>query len=249
MEINKTKWQQRCQWLTSPLGQALLAVEGMELSRILPKTRLGRFGLIFHAAPLFDAVVKTRVRDLVCATPEVSHEYPHHLSIVSDPQALPLLENTMSMVFLPHILELTESPEQALAEAVNALTGEGMIVITGFNPTSFWGLKRLWTNDKMPYLGRFVSPNRIRRFLKNNDCQLLKTRTVYYRPPVSCNKVQAWMRFMEVLGRLCWPAFGGAYVIVAQKKMVTLTPMTATWKVKNFLTNKGLIAPTPRSRI
>lgn len=246
--VDKSAWTARCEWLQSPLGQILLNTQALEISRVLPKTRIGRFGLIFHPRPLFTSVLKTRVRELVCLSPTQPHNDRMALHAACDPQALPLLENTISLCVLPHVLEFTQDPVLAIEEAVSVTASNGLIVITGINPTSFWGIKRLWVRNKMPYMGNYISPNRIRRALRAQNCELIRTRTVYFRLPVRRRRVQMFTRFMEVLGRLCWPAFGGAYVIVAQKQTIPLTPLTAKWRVRALLENRGIIQPTPRSR-
>ena len=43
------------------------------------------------------------------------------------------------LILLPHTLELVEDPYAVLREAERVLTGEGCLMICGFNPFSGWG--------------------------------------------------------------------------------------------------------------
>ena len=49
---------------------------------------------------------------------------------------LPFPNQSLDLVVLPHTLELTRDPHQALAEVERVLMPEGRVVILGFNPTS-----------------------------------------------------------------------------------------------------------------
>lgn len=248
--MDKANWVQRCQWFKSTLGQLLIEIEAMELTRKLPKLRVGRFGLLFHDQPIFSGVFNPRIKDLLLVTKASSQDSPA-FSVISDAENLPLLDNSVSLVMLPHVLELVEDPKQTIEEAVNVLTGEGLIIITGFNPFSLWGIRRLFAHKTMPGLGRFISANRVRRWLRDNDCECLSTRTVFYRFPSRSYRWLRATRFLEVLGRFCWPGLGGAYVIIAQKRMLPLMPIKERWRVKELLVAKGVkgvVEPTRRSQ-
>lgn len=261
--LDKNDWLQRCKWLASPLGRTLLAAQTLEMTRLLENRCVGRFGLIYHSHPLFMQIFSSRIEDLICLSPYPNDDpatatslpattsFPS-LNVVSAVECLPFLENTISMIAMPHILEYVANPKDVLCEAVNALTGNGTIIITGFNPCSFWGIRRFLMlpalRSRMPYAGEYIAPGKIRRWLLNEDCQIIKMRSVYFRLPVANQTFQRRSQFMEALGRFCWPAFGGAYVIVAQKLQTPLIPVREGWRMKDLLMSKGVIQPTPRSR-
>lgn len=259
--VDKNNWMQRCRWLATPLGRFLLAAQALEMTRILQDTRLGRFGLVYHPEPLFSQIFSSCVEQLICLAMQnyprcenVFAKKPNTtiLTVASAAESLPFLENTLSMIIMPHILEYVANPKATLREALNALTGNGLIVITGFNPCSFWGLRRFimmpTLRQRMPYNGEYIAPGRIRRWLVNADCQIIKMRTVYFRLPIANNTFQKCTQFMEALGRFCWPALGGAYVIVAQKTQLPYIPVREPWRMKDLLIAKDAIQPTPRSR-
>ena len=59
-----------------------------------------------------------------------------------DFDALPFANQSLDLIVLPHTLEMTRDPHQALREVERVLMPEGRVVIVGFNPTSLWGLRQ-----------------------------------------------------------------------------------------------------------
>src|SRR5271156_4628462 len=58
---------------------------------------------------------------------------------------LPFRSDSIDAIFLPHTLELVEDPYAVLREAERVLTGEGCLMICGFNPWSGWGVRRTFS--------------------------------------------------------------------------------------------------------
>ena len=48
----------------------------------------------------------------------------------------------MDLVTLPHVLELSPNPQQALHEAVRVLEPEGRLILTAFNGAGFWWMRQ-----------------------------------------------------------------------------------------------------------
>lgn len=156
------------------------------------------------------------------------------LSILADFEALPFPANSLDLVVLPHTLELAEDPHQTLREVERVLVPEGKVVITGFNPTSLWGLRRRKEGLAMPGDG----PNRrqpampalhagsellgwwrLRDWLRLLNFELEGGRHGCYRPPL---RTQAWLdrwEWAEGAGARWWPVFGGMYMMVATKRV------------------------------
>ena len=59
--------------------------------------------------------------------------------IVAAPELLPIADESMDLVTLPHVLELSPNPQQALHEAVRVLEPEGRLILTAFNGAGFGG--------------------------------------------------------------------------------------------------------------
>ena len=110
---------------------------------------------------------------------------------------------------------------------------EGEIIILGFNPASLWGLKKYLTRTKnSPWNGNFISPSKIIGWLKLADFQLMHEDMLFFRPPVSEEKIFNKLRFLEWVGRKCYLPFGGIYILTAKAKVIPLTPIKLLWKQK-----------------
>ncbi len=55
-------------------------------------------------------------------------------------EALPFKDRSLDLVLLPHTLERSVDPHQALREVERVLVPEGRVVIAGLNPFSAWSL-------------------------------------------------------------------------------------------------------------
>ena len=51
------------------------------------------------------------------------------------------------------------------------------------------------------------------------------------------------LAMLERLGRRLWPVFGGGYLLVARKRVATLTPIRPRWRARRRLPVNGLVKP------
>ncbi|MCG7924383.1 MAG: hypothetical protein JAY67_02495, partial [Candidatus Thiodiazotropha taylori] len=51
-------------------------------------------------------------------------------------------------------------------------------------------------------------------------------------PPIQRQGVMQKLQFMEQIGDKVYPNFGGVYIILAVKRVVTITPIRPKWTVK-----------------
>jgi len=63
--------------------------------------------------------------------------------ILCDPEQLPFESRSLDLLVMPHVLDFTTVPHQVLREAERVLMPEGRLILTGFNPVSLWGVRRL----------------------------------------------------------------------------------------------------------
>jgi SAM-dependent methyltransferase len=61
-------------------------------------------------------------------------------SMVCEYDALPFASQSLDLVVMPHTLELSRDPHLALREAERVLVPEGRLMITAFNPASWWAI-------------------------------------------------------------------------------------------------------------
>lgn len=232
-------------WYTSPLGRLLEQAERRELDDLLP----GLFG--YHAlqvgaactTPLLDAS-PIRHRVVIDQDPAAPS-----CGLAANPAALPVASDSVDAVVLHHVLEFAPDPHQALREVERILIPEGTVVIVGFNPFSSWGLRGWWRRRRgdAPWCGRFLSAPRVRDWLALLGFDTLESRSRLFRPPLQSPGLMRRLAFLEHWGyRWCQP-LGGIYVLVARKRVVTLTPIRPRWAKARRLVGGGLAEPTPRS--
>lgn len=234
-------------WSMSWPGRAVLAAERTVLDAMLPNL----FGYyLLQVGSLSDpqSVNASRIRSRVCVVED-------HLSpdegcslIGGSPQALPIATDSVDVVLLQHVLEFQRSPHEALREAERVLVPEGHLVLAGFNPYSLFGLWRMTERQRAspPWSGRFVSLTRVKDWLALLGLEPTEVRMAFFRPPFSQPAVLRRLRRLESIGARLWPYTGGVYVVVARKRVATLTPIKPRWVPRRSLVGIRVAEPTAR---
>ncbi len=236
-------------WFTSRLGQGLLVLEKQHMHHALNRlfgyhlVQLGRYTEtdLLESSRITHKVVLDLYRN------DTEDGYSH---VLSSCDSLPIASDSLDVVVLPHALEFEQSPHQILRETGRILIGEGHVVILGFNPWSLWGLWRLllaW-RDEPPWNGHFISLPRIKDWLTLLDFEIVHVEHFYFRPPVQHQTVVKFLGFMEKMGRYAWSFFGGAYILVAKKRVVPLTPVKMSWQARRQMITSGIVEPSARTR-
>ncbi|MFU8797749.1 MAG: methyltransferase domain-containing protein, partial [Gammaproteobacteria bacterium] len=132
---------------------------------------------------------------------------------------LPIQKSSIDIIVLPHILDQEANPEAILQEIERILSPNGHILILGFNPSSLFCFTKLTRH----------SLSNMQRYLKNQNFEIIETKTFFFRPPLQNEQWLLKLRFMEILGQVLWPYSGGVYLLVAQKKTIGVTPMPLSW--------------------
>ncbi|MCG8324279.1 MAG: class I SAM-dependent methyltransferase [Thiotrichales bacterium] len=234
-------------WFSTEPGQGLLALEkhylGTALNRLFGYhlLQLGRYSTrdLLESSRIAHKVVLDLYRE------EVTDRHSH---LLSSSDQLPFAEDSLDVVVLPHVLEFEKSPHQILRETERILIGEGHVVIIGFNPWSLWGLWRLllaW-RDEPPWCGNFLAQSRIRDWLTLLDFEMVQIEYFYFRPPLKHHRIMRTLEFMEKLGRYACPYFGGAYLVVAKKRVIPLTPVKLSWQARRRMITSGIVEPSAR---
>lgn len=166
----------------------------------------------------------------------------------SDFAALPLASDSIDLFLLPHTLETDPEPHQTLREVARCLIPEGRVVVVGFNPWSLWGAWRLvvgW-RGRIPWCGHFYGTPRLRDWLELLGFETQLVRGLLFRPPLPPTGIMRRLTFLEGWGARWWPFFGGGYILVAQKRVSTLTQIKPRWRSRRLL-HKGVAEPTTRN--
>lgn len=233
-------------WFSQPLGQQLLSEERRYLEEALPYlfgyhlVQVGRL-----AEP--DLVGSSRVLHRVvmdqdyASTPVVPSFYGY-------PDQMPIESCSIDVLVLHHTLEFEPEPHQVLREADRVLIPEGHVVIMCFNPWSLWGLWRLALKHrgKAPWCGQFLSHTRLKDWLALLGFDLIMTKPYFFRPPLHNERVMQRLQFLDRLGARWWPLFSGAYLIIAKKRVATLTPLKPRWRPRRArLAAPDIARPAP----
>lgn len=212
-------------WLATPPGQYLLAWERAQLAEMVADV----FG--FHALqlglPELDALAANRMPHRWLATQQPAAG----AAFVTDFAALPFPANSLDLVVLPHALESCADPHRVLREVERVLVPEGRIVICGFNPMSWWGL-RLSGVERVfaPAVGGFIGLWRLRGWLRLLGLEVVASRFGCYRPVLASADSLRRLAWMDSLGARCWPSLGAVYLLVAVKRVHGMTLLNPGWK-------------------
>lgn len=148
---------------------------------------------------------------------------------------LPFACDGLDLVVLPHVLEFAENPHQIIREVARVLRPEGNLIISGFNPYSLWGARRvLGTKKAYPWHGRFISLTRLKDWLALLGFEVAGGSFAAYAPPLNQAKWLERFTFMEKAGDRWWAVSGGVYFLHAIKRVHGMRLIEPKWK-------KGLV--------
>ena len=210
-------------WLATPLGAYTLARERAWLDKLTPDI----FG--YHAVqfglPEFDLLRESRITHRLVVSPTLAA----HATVAAQFHELPFEALSVDLCLLPHTLEFADNPHDILREVNRIMRPEGRVVIIGFNPWSLFGVKRLWSDHRMPWCGQFISLVRMKDWLQLLGFEASQGHLTCYIPPVQSTKWQRHWRFMEGAGDRWWGVAGGVYMFEAIKRVKGLRLMAPAW--------------------
>lgn len=244
----RLKYRKRLRdWYASALGRRVLMTEKHYLNQILPDLfgyhiiQLGRLG--------GDNLLKScRIQhqvliDSACCPPFES------LSVLAQLDALPIAGDSVDAVVLPHILEFEHNSHDIVREVERILIPEGHIVVLGFNPLSLLGLWRFLhvRSFNAPWHGRLISQSRLRDWLALMGFEIKMTTPVFFGLRAQQKRREKVLQAIQDWGRLWWPFFFGVYVVVAKKRVSTLTPIKPRWRPRETLMGAGVMEASSRT--
>ena len=244
-------WHELHDWYKTHSGQLLENTEQQILDDVLPN--LFGYHLLYlgHPEKLENTVasrVSRRTVMNICASDYFSSSSQTHISnscFQGEAHRLPISADSIDVVVLPHLLEFSCDPHEVLREAERVLIPEGHVIIMGFNPFSLWTWWRLalgW-RGRVPWCGAFRSVTRVKDWLALLGFDITTTHYYFFRPPIQNKGILQKLGFLERIGQRIWPIFGAGYIIVARKRVVTLTPIKPRWKSRQTIVAAGLAEP------
>lgn len=239
------QYQQFAAWLRTSLGQTLLKIEQKYLQPFWEYLRndfLCTLGVRTQSFLTENSKVKKNI--IIAPTKAVIGK---HDVVDGAEDSLSILPESVDDIFLPHTLEFADDPYQILREVDLALRLDGHVIIIGFNPWSFWGLRRFFSfKKKAPWSGVFRRSSQIKDWLKLLNFEIVRCQNFLYRPPIANQKIFKWLKFLEYFLKYLLPMFGGIYILIARKKTFCVIPLKDQWKEVSHAMSKGMVEPAVR---
>ena len=155
-------------FLQTPPGELLLEWE----SKAFDELTLDVFGscALQIGMPELNTLQENRMRSKWLIEPSCSASVSADVlsgdlgCIVANPELLPIADESIDLVTMPHVLDLSPNPQQALREAVRVLEPEGRLILTAVNSAGFWWLRQQTMRfGAKPYLPNGLAPIPLRR--------------------------------------------------------------------------------------
>jgi SAM-dependent methyltransferase len=224
-------------WLDTPTGLRLRRAEQSAAKDALRRVfgaqflQVGLWGESDEFTPLTGTA-----RRAVCARREAAG-----VSFVAEDWQLPVSAHAIDAILLPHTLERSRDPHQLLRECERVMTGGGRLILLGFNPWSFVGLRRLLGRGAWPPgIEQVYSERRLRDWLSLLNFDVTDVRRYF---PLLADQESQLRRPGPAI-----PGYFGAYVLTAVKRVHVVTPLKTLWR-RPAAVGGRLVEPTTRSRL
>ena len=231
-------------WRYLPHGRYLLDAERKMLQSLLPRY-FGYHLLQIGGPEHYDLLESSLINHHVRLSDEFAPGFSGS-SVQSELTALPFLPNSVDLILMPHTLDRLADAPALLKEAYDVLIPEGHIIILGYNAVSLWRLAKLWRGNKDALLQRaqFHGAWQVRRWLSQAGFQIDFHKSVAHRPPIASDAILQRLLFLEPMGQLLWPNLGAVHVIVARKKVVSLTAIRPCTKAQQIPMGEAVAKPS-----
>ena len=217
------------QWFEQPLGKNILHVENQLFKKIL-STFYGKHSLLIGVSQqsiLLENSIAT-YHSLLSILPGKHHSYYY---IEGDYYELPFLTGSIDLVLLPHTLECVDNPQNLITEACRVVKPGGGIIISGFNPYSFWGLRKFLSTKKAHvYPNHFVHACSVKKWLQLSDFETTKQMQYFFWGNGCSDQNAKHVVAENWISKMGGSLFGSLYTILAEAKRIPLTPVRLRWK-------------------
>lgn len=144
-------------WLETPQGRYLLDWEQAQVNRVVAD--IFGYNAVQLGLPGIDLLRANRMPCRLRCALEAGE-------VRANAFELPFASGSLDLVVLPHVLEFSAHPHRVLREVERVLVPEGSVAISGFNPFSLWGMRRLAARagGALPWQGQYRSAMRIRNW-------------------------------------------------------------------------------------
>lgn len=223
-------------WLSYGLGRELLTLEQAALDRVLS----GLYGS--HLAqislnPLVDIAEKSTVPHKVIIYHRLELGMQPY-SIIAQSNELPIEHNSIDVVILHHALDFSTTPHQVLREASRILRPGGYIVIVGFNPWSWWGLRRKINRKQVKpvwHQAHFIGHGRLSDWISLLELTEVKAESHYFYPPFQTDKIRQRFGWLESALKRFMPRSGAFNLVLARKDVGSMRVIQNRKRSRRFI--------------
>ncbi|MBU2924331.1 methyltransferase domain-containing protein [Colwellia sp. 4_MG-2023] len=191
-----------------------------------------KIGALSHEISCEHSPIKNQVS---CSpNPCSGSQQNYNTDIVCELDDLPLLEHSVDVCLLSHVLEFSLDPHHVIREANRALIPNGYLVITGFNPFSLAGLNRIipYRRKTMPWNEHFFSPMRVKDWLQLMGFEILSDERCLYSSLAGKMNEHGLANYWHSFAKNYLTSVGSVYVIIAKKRVLPLTPIKPKWQIR-----------------
>jgi SAM-dependent methyltransferase len=219
-------------WYATPRGEAFAA----KLEEALTPWLEGIFG--YHAIQLghlpasISLLHASRINHKIVAD-ELDDE-----QLRCQPEALPFAADSVDLVIVAHCLEYSSNPHAILREAERILVPEGRIVIIGIDPWTLWGAWQMIKRSPYP----LYTQGRIRDWLAVLGLEYQRSQLLSMLNLRLPNSLAHSTKSAQ-LANLLSANIAGGYLMLAQKRVATITPIKPRWERRPRLTGGRLAEP------
>lgn len=160
------------------------------------------------------------------------------IGLKSDLHDLPFQDSTIDCCILVHELDFSSDPHQLLREIDRVLTLDGTLIISGYNPYSFFGCRSLLTPQNTQ-TARLFSPNRVIDWLHLLGFEIKQKQHFDY---ISALPEGPLLSLIESIGQRYLSFFCSIYFIVAKKRNTPMTPVKSSFEFRRRIINNQPVA-------
>lgn len=244
--VSPTQWKILREWWSTPLGQAFLERESLEVKETIAKL-FGYHLLLLGEPQCIECVKGSLIGHRVWIHPNIVPR-DDCSALASRQDKLSILSDSIDVVYLAHCLEFINNPHEALREIFRVLIPEGHVIISSFNPWSLWGLWRWIIRyfKRLPWDGRFITVTRLKDWLTLLGFDIVQVNHFFFRPPITHVGLLQRLKWLESMSHWAWPFLGGGYVLIARKRVITFTPIRSAFEKRRQMIPAGVVEPAAR---
>lgn len=171
--------------------------------------------------------------------------------VVSQSHKLPFSENSIDGLLLANELDFAQDPHEILREVDRVITQSGYVMISGFNPLSLAGIAKYLPVKRGNVLhdARFFTSYRIKDWLQLLGFEIVEQRQIMFSTLFFQPRWQYSEKIQQFLSTYL-PWCSAAYVILARKRVIPMTAIRPSLRVKpRFATVGAASARTPTCRV